>query len=386
MAASVSRISELLAGRGHAVTVATGAHAKGSAPAVNGVDIVRFDLSGNMVDGFAGDTAAYLRFLQDSSFDIMVFFAAQQWATDLALPILARLKAPAVLVPVGFSRLRDPRYGDYYVRMSSWMRQVRTNVFLSETYQDTRFARENGILNAVVIPNGASESEFTAGRDARLRRRLGIPRSSLLVLSVSSHLPLKGHSETIKVFRAAALRNSVLLLAGNAAGKECLQSCRAKRFVHNLNPSNFVRRTRIMLRDLIRQDIVAAFHAADLFLFTSRIECSPLVLFESLAGATPFLCTDVGNAAEIAQWTGGGIILPSIRTNASQTRALIGESAKVLRELAADSGRRARMAASGNRAWKEHFTWEKLAVHYEEVYRACIAGTQTSFRPFQLLW
>ena len=61
--------------------------------------------------------------------------------------------------------------------------------------------------------------------------------------------------------------------------------------------------------DRVRQrEVVEAFFAADLFLFPSLIECSPLVLFEAAAAGTPFIATDVGNSREIAEWTGAGLI------------------------------------------------------------------------------
>ena len=56
---------------------------------------------------------------------------------------------------------------------------------------------------------------------------------------------------------------------------------------------------------------VNAFKQANLFLFPSLIECSPIVLFEAMASSTPFLVSDVGNSKEIVKWTGGGELLPT---------------------------------------------------------------------------
>ena len=65
---------------------------------------------------------------------------------------------------------------------------------------------------------------------------------------------------------------------------------------------------RVILTDLERQDLIQAYLAADLFVFASRIEYSPLVLFEAAAAGTPFLTVPVGNADEIVRWTGGGVL------------------------------------------------------------------------------
>ena len=64
-----------------------------------------------------------------------------------------------------------------------------------------------------------------------------------------------------------------------------------------------------------RAEIVSLYSEADLLLFPSKIECSPVVLFESIASKTPFLTTDVGNAKEIIEWTKGGLLLPTYIDN-----------------------------------------------------------------------
>jgi glycosyltransferase involved in cell wall biosynthesis len=60
--------------------------------------------------------------------------------------------------------------------------------------------------------------------------------------------------------------------------------------------------------------------AADLFVFASIVEYSPLVLFEAAAAGTPFLSVPVGNAEEIARWTGGGMICPAARDERGYVR------------------------------------------------------------------
>lgn len=91
---------------------------------------------------------------------------------------------------------------------------------------------------------------------------------------------------------------------------------------------------------------------ADLFLFPSNVECSPIVLFECMASRTPFLATDVGNATEIIALSGGGVCLPTKIARNGESRATIRESAPLLEELSEDSERRRSMAESGFRTWK----------------------------------
>ena len=59
-------------------------------------------------------------------------------------------------------------------------------------------------------------------------------------------------------------------------------------------------------------ETIAAYKAGYV-LFSSNIECSPLVLFECMASKPLFLTTDVGNSAEIVKWSHAGLLLPTVK-------------------------------------------------------------------------
>jgi glycosyltransferase involved in cell wall biosynthesis len=61
----------------------------------------------------------------------------------------------------------------------------------------------------------------------------------------------------------------------------------------------------LFLRDIPREDTVAAFKCSDLFLQTSQKEVAPLVILESRAAGLPWISMDVGNVESIP----GGIII-----------------------------------------------------------------------------
>jgi glycosyltransferase involved in cell wall biosynthesis len=130
----------------------------------------------------------------------------------------------------------------------------------------------------------------------------------------------------------------------------------------------------ILVTSLPRTDTVAAYMTADLFLFPSNIECSPLVLFECMASRTPFLSTDVGNAAEIADWSQSGLILPTRRDSKGYSKADIAGSVKVLENLYRDEQLRISMAESGFQAWRERFTWGRIAGDYENLYKKLVGN------------
>ena len=157
------------------MTVATARLPERSGLQLNGVRIEEFAVSGNMVRGIKGEVDRYREFVLNGGFDVVTCFAAQQWATDALLPILSQIHASKIFVPTGFSGLYLPEYKDYFEAMKSWLNQFDMNVFLSEDYRDINFARENGVKNITIIPNGASEEEFLPEPSVDIRRKLGIP-------------------------------------------------------------------------------------------------------------------------------------------------------------------------------------------------------------------
>jgi len=238
-------------------------------------------------------------------------------------------------------------------------------VFLSHRYKDARFARKHGHqAKSCVIPNGASRAEFESAEASRRFPGLRV------VLHVGSHTRLKGHAEMLQMYTLSEERDTVLWLVGNEfPGCSCGEQCRAQACA--LNNSDAFRRLnkRVVVEALDRASTVAAFHRADLFLFPSNVECSPIVCFESMASQTPFLATDVGNVAEIVEWSGGGVILPTRRYPDGIVGALIPGSVSILDSLLRDEAWRGRLALAGHSAWRERFTWEQIAGEYLSVYQ-----------------
>lgn len=368
----VKQISEHLVQRGHKVTVVTSAHPERKTSNINGVNIRAFEISGNFVRGISGEVDKYQNFLRSSNFDIITNFAAQQWATDAMFPLLTRIKAKKVFVPTGFSGLYQPIYEDYFIKMPVWMKEYDMNVFLSNDYRDINFARKNDVTRITVIPNGASEEEFSQQVNVDIREKLSLHPETFLILHVGTFTGKKGHKEALEIFAQARLARAALLMVGNTSSNSRYRRQRRSYFFtslwYNLFPSRLKDRNKILITELDRLKTVAAFKQADIFLFTSNIECSPLVLFECLASNTPFLTTDVGNAKEIIDWSGAGILVPTTITDDGLSHAKIKESAVLLKELSLDKKRRQKMAEKGFRVWWEKFTWEKISRQYEKLY------------------
>jgi glycosyltransferase involved in cell wall biosynthesis len=364
----VRQLSERLVKLGHEVVVATTKLPERKENISNGVVIKSFDISGNDVRGYRGDIGAYREFLVNSDFDILMNYAAQQWATDLCLPLLDRIRAKKVFVPCGFSGLFDPAYEAYFKKVADLMPKYDANIFLSNSYRDIEFARKNDISNLYVIPNGCGLDEFGEVPEIDFRRKFGIKPDDFLIIHVGSHTGLKGHRELYEIFKKSNIRDAVLLIIGNPVPGGCQFSCTKKSVFFNFSWQRFKSNKRVIVKDLSRTDTVAAYHAADLFLFPSNIECSPIVLFEAAASRTPFLTTDVGNAHEIVEWTQGGQVLPTKKHVNGYSQADIDQSSAMLSIVWKSSKLREQLASAGYNAWLSKFTWERIAKEFESLF------------------
>lgn len=374
----VRQISSRLAAKGHEVTVATTKLADRRADRIDGVRVAEFAISGNAVRGMRGDLDAYREFVVNGDFDVMMGYAAQQWTVDALLPVLDRIPYPHALAPCGFSGLHDAAYANYFAELPDRLRRYDALIFHSNNYQDIEFARRSGLDRLNVIANAADEREFgdLAELDARareVRARHVIDEDTPLLLTVGGHTGEKGHALAIDALRRLDAQQAALMVIGNnPLGIGCRYSCRVRAGVTNALSRG---RKRVLLLAPPREDVVAAYRAADVFVFGSAVECSPLVLFESMAAGTPFVTLDVGNSAEIAEWSdGAGRVLPTEQLARGRVGGRAADMAAAVEELLADEDERGRIGLAGRRAWERSFSWATIAARYEQLYADLIAG------------
>ncbi len=364
----VKQISEHLVKKGHDVTVVTSKLNREN-NIINGVKIREFEISGNFVKGYSGDVQSYINFVIDSEYDIILNYAAQQWTTDAILPYLHKIKGKKILVPCGYSGLYNDDYSEYFEKLKEWLPQYDCTIYLSNNYRDINLAKEIGLKNISVIPNGAGEEEFEKPSYIDIRQKLNIPKNTFLILTLGSHTGVKGHYESIKIFNKARINNAYFAIVGNYVKGGCYKRCIIQQFFSNIHPMNILFHKKILLPTISRTETVELLKQSDLFLFPSNIECSPIVLFEAMASSTPFMITDVGNAKEIIDWSGGGLLLPTEIGLDGYSYAKIAESARILEEIYNNAKERLKLSKSGYHAWKENFTWEKISERYEEIYK-----------------
>ena len=365
----VKQLSERMAKLGHEVYVLTRFHPDRNFETLAGVNVVQFDIQGNPKKAETAIERSYVDYLLNIRGDVVTFFAAQQWATDLALPVLAQIKAKKVSVPTGYSGLYWPDFKQYFEDMKTHIHGYDMNVYLSNDYRDINFARENKVKHMTLIPNGAAEDEFLPENNINVRRELNIPANHYLVLLVGSYTTWKGHKEAIEIFLRSTVKDATLLMIGNNFQAHKFEWFRHLRLAFAYYKGKWSGRKRIIFNYFSRAFTVAAYKQSDLFLFPSNIECSPIVLFECAAARLPFLASDAGNSIEISKWTGGGEILPTEKDQNGFSHVKINESVKLFERIYHDEIGRKQMAERSFEEWKKRFSWEVITKQYETLYK-----------------
>ncbi len=331
---------------GHDVTVATSAQ-PGRPADIRGVKICGFRVQGNAVRGLRGEVERYQRFLTGSDFEVMVNFAANNWPTDLAFACADGISAKKILSTPGLSKLYDPAYRDYYEKIyAQALGRYDRIVYTSPNYRDKIFGDRHGFgAKAVIIPNGAGK-EFLA-QPLNFRERYNI-RTPFLIVTIANHFWAKGHDFVFQAFRKMARKDATLVIIGDRPHRHSWYSCELL-----CSWKTFVKpRTRLLSR-VPREFIVAAFQEADIFLFGSKLECAPLVMYESFASRTAFVTTDVGNVRDHDEYLK---IVRSPDEAADRANALL-DLPEYRREL----------TEGAFALWRRNHTWDIVGGKYDEL-------------------
>lgn len=419
----VKQIATRLVKRGHHVTVATSQLRERNQCELEGVVIAEFAVEGNLVRGIHGNVEEYRDFVIGGAYDAVFIYAAQQWTLDALLGCLPAIKARKILVPCGFSGLYLQKYKGYFERLTNELKCFDSLIFHSKTYRDFDFATRLGLNNCVVIPNGASEIEFgVLPNKTDFRCANSISSDAQLILTVGSISGGKGHLEVAKaVALCKSKREIYLVLNGNQMPKpvntishRVLSVLRRLRsgsllrlprliarsllkiagfrksyvqelgsIVNKINKGKYGRNKRVLIVDLPRPELIKCYFEADLFVFASMIEYSPLVLFESAAAGLPFLTVTVGNSEEIALWTGAGKLCPSTVDLNGYTRVDPAVLALQIDEMLLNDDARNILGAEGRKKWQNHFTWNQLVDKYEQILMGNVSVNDVGVNPIE---
>lgn len=354
------KLAEGLLAKGHMVTIATTHMPSRTATEINGVKIWSFKISGNSVRGFVGENKEVKRY-QDfilGDFDVIINHAAQTWTTDLTFPLLKSIKAKKFFIPCGYSGLQNPLYKNYFAKLPEFLHLYDKLVYASASYQDKKFGDENGAGDkAVVIPNGASTKEFFSPDSYNIREKFGI-KTKYLAICVANHYRDKGHGFVIEAFLKMSRQDTTLLIVGENPGanflgkfkqwvrgcyKNCLISSKLHKNIRLASGKN-------------RELVLSAYKQADIFLFGSKVECAPLVLYEAFASKTLFISTPVGNVPDYADLV--------------RLVKLSGEMAEAANWLLDHDREREVLVQKAFELWKQKYTWEEVTKKYEALIKS----------------
>jgi glycosyltransferase involved in cell wall biosynthesis len=204
------------------------------------------------------------------------------------------------------------------------------------------------------IRNGVTAARFdpAAPPDPSLRAGLGARPDECLVLYAGTHGISQGLPEAAEAAVALAGQPVHLAFVGEGADKQ-----RLRQRVAELGLGN------VTLASAISSELVPALLAsADILLVTLRdvplfATFIPSKLFEYLAAGRPVIGAVAGEAAQILREAGAVVVPPGDHT------AL----ATAISALAADTGRRAAMAAQGRAYVQRFFDRDDLARQYRKI-------------------
>jgi glycosyltransferase involved in cell wall biosynthesis len=351
---AIQRVSEELVRRGHTVTVATTSLRERTVAEIAGVRIEPFRVRGSLVKGIGGEHERYQQFLLDGEFDVVTNFFADIWTTDLAFEVLDRIRGAKVLATPCLSKLERPTHRDYFYRVYlDALAGYDRIIYLSAANKDKRFGDEHGFgEKASIIPNGAGKEFLSA--PAGFKQAFGI-QTPLMFLTVANHYLAKGHAFVIEAFHRMRRSDATLVIIGEKPFFHSWYSCWPRCALSAL----LDRRIKV-LRVVPRHWVVAAFQEADLFLFGSRVECAPLVMYEAFASRTPFVTTPVGNVVDHAD------VVQIVGTPEEMSRTA--------NALLGDAGQRQRLVERGSEVWRARPTWAQIGGQYEALYATLVDG------------
>lgn len=216
--------------------------------------------------------------------DHIFVYSDSTWCFDTIVENIEEVVPDVTVSLVGaYGMKSNPKSRDLFLK-----HRKRYNIVTHSGGNDYKWALDKG-LDATIIPNGVDLGEFRHN-SINFREKYNI-KEKYMFLNVSSFFFGKGQDMLAEIGKKIKESYEIVQISSSIEypyGKRFLNRCQDK--CRNVN----VR----FLRDIPRQDVVAAFKASDVFIFTSLKEVCPLVILESQAAGTPWISMNVGNVNE----------------------------------------------------------------------------------------
>jgi D-inositol-3-phosphate glycosyltransferase len=208
-----------------------------------------------------------------------------------------------------------------------------------------------------VVPCGVDTEVFRPHDRLEVRKRLGLPQRSPIVLFVGRIEPLKGIDVLLRAVSHIDGRLAVLVIGGD--GKDLARKAELAALAAELRIAD-----KITFLDAVpHDDLPLYYNAADVCVVPSYYESFGLVAVEAMACGVPVIASRVGGLKETVQDGQTGYLVPWLCPEPFAERLeLLLNNEPLRRSL----GREARMAA-------ERYHWSEVAARVEDVYHDLVS-------------
>ena len=211
------------------------------------------------------------------------------------------------------------------------------------------------------LPNGVDLAKFEKGDGSGFRRKYDIPDDRFLAATVARIDPQKNQKLAVKALDRLVKTsdsNTHLLLIGHVTNEG--YRAELNELIKQSGCENRV--TLITGLDPSSNDLINAYHAADLFVLPSNHEPFGIVILEAWAAGLPVVATDVGGVSSLVDDGNDGILVQS-----KDDESL----ARVIGDLERSTERCNQLAARGFLKARDEYSWDsvtqRLISIYEEV-------------------
>lgn len=199
------------------------------------------------------------------------------------------------------------------------------------------------------LRNGVDLDLFAPCDRQVARRQLGVNVAGMVLASIGSLIPTKGHEVAIRA--TASLPKVTLVIAGEGP-----QDAALRRLAERLGVADRVR----FIGAVPQERLVTVYNAAEIVVLASSREGFPNVLLEALACGTPVVATDVGGAPEIVAAAVAGRLVAECSPEAL---------CHAIRGLLSDPP-----AREAVRAYAERFGWGPTTAGQIRMFRSILAS------------
>jgi glycosyltransferase involved in cell wall biosynthesis len=207
------------------------------------------------------------------------------------------------------------------------------------------------------IPNGVNVERFRVGDGTRFRQKHGIPVSSPVILTVGRIDPQKNQLVGIRALSEVDDGDQAtrLVIVGPVTDPAYLNRLRAEVRSRGLGD----RVTVICGLDPDSQELVDAYHAADVFFLPSGHEPFGIVILEAWAAGKPVVASRVGGIPDFVGHGKNGLLFDPQRP---------GDAIEELRGLLSNRALGERLGAEGRRTAENEFSWHRITQRLETLY------------------